>query len=68
MVHTIKKKDEFPTLKSYAEIFNGEFRTKKKIYTVVDSEIFSYTDGKLEETWKKEDADKKIKSEVWGIY
>jgi len=68
MVHTIKKKDEFPTLKSLSKIFNGEFRTKKKIYTVVDGELFSYTDGKLSETWKKEDEDKRIESEVWGIY
>ena len=55
------------TLKELINIFGGEFRTKRKIYSLIDGKLYSWIDGRQTETIKEEtDLNKVIKNEVWG--
>jgi hypothetical protein len=49
-----------PTLQELKETFPSDFKAGKKIYTKIDGELYSYTEGKQAKTMKKEKNLKKI--------
>lgn len=54
-------------IKDAMGIFQGNFKTRKKVYTQVKEDVYSYIPGKQSETWKKVDINKNIKGKIRGL-
>lgn len=53
------------TLRDLKEMFQSDFKAGKRIYTIIDNELYSYIEGKQATTMKKEkNLDKVIRGQV----
>ena len=68
----MERKERVKIMKAYSvaqleRLYDGEFRTKQRIFTTVDGILYVYVDGKKNSTWKKANLFEKIKSQVWAM-
>ena len=55
------------TVGQLSKLFDGEFRTRQRIFTTKDKVLYVYIYGRQDKTWHKANLSEKIKSQVWGM-
>ena len=55
------------SIRSYADIFDGEFATSRRIFTTHNGILWVYKKGHQRKTIKKADMSERIKTEVMGL-